>query len=261
MGSITRLGRRAAAFGAAALLIVACTPDTSSSDADPDEAAIPNGTFAIPAERLTPFCEAMIELSDRLETDPPADVEALIIETYVEIEDEVPPEIAPDFAAVLADLQGGPVPTTEPEPVPSTTADPSGAVPAEGDDPSDEGYLPSEDPTARLSAYVDYTCGGSLNNPGPPATQPFDDIAPPNTESRPTRSGWIVLSVQSGEPLEQLVADAHAWLASLVARHPPPQPARIQQWRLLEAPLENVIDRGEQQLVIAHRLLFEDPAP
>jgi hypothetical protein len=61
--------------------------------------------------------------------------------------------------------------------------DPGGSVPVEGDDPSDEGYLPSDDPTARLSAYVDYTCGGSLNNPGPPATQPFDDIAPPNTES------------------------------------------------------------------------------
>ena len=193
MGSITRLGRYAAAFGAATVLTVACTPDTSSSTDDPDDVAAPTGTVAIPAARLTPFCEAMIELSDQVENDPPADVEALILETYIEIEDEVPPEIAPDFAAVLADLQGEPVPTFEPDPasvsVPGASTipaavdtDPGGYVPIEGDDPSDEGYLPSEDPTARLSAYVDYTCAGSLNNPGPPATQPIDDLGPPNTE-------------------------------------------------------------------------------
>ena len=65
---------------------------------------------------------------------------------------------------------------------PDATVFTGGSIPIEGDDTSDEGYLPSDNPTARLSAYVDYTCGGSLNNPGPTATQPLDDVVPPTNE-------------------------------------------------------------------------------
>lgn len=176
MGTVRRLGKWAAVSGAVVLLSAACTPDTSSSGDDSDEADdVPGATVTVPPERMTPFCEAMIGLSDRIETDPPDDVEALVIETYLEIEDEVPADIAPDFAAVLAELQGEPLPS-------STIAEDSVAPTVADGDLSDEGYLPSDNPTARLSAYVDYTCGGSLNNPGPPATQPFDDVIPTTTE-------------------------------------------------------------------------------
>ena len=184
MGTFRQLGKFAAVFGVALLMATACTPDTSSSDDEEAvEAAVPSGTVAAPPERLSPFCEAMIGLSDQLETDPPDDVEALIIETYLDIEDEVPADIAPDFAAVLADLQDPPASAVGDDPE-STSEVPVSSVAAtvDDDDESDEGYLPSEDPTARLSAYVDYTCGGSLNNPGPPATQPLEDITPTTAE-------------------------------------------------------------------------------
>jgi hypothetical protein len=176
MGSTMWLGKRVVGFGIVALLMTACTPDTSSSDEQADDKAVPEGTVEVPPERLTPFCEAMIELSDTLETDPPADPEALVIETYLGIEDEVPPEIAPDFQAVLADLQGTTVSTV-------AAAGTGGSLPTDGEDPSDEGYLPSDDPTVRLTGYVDFTCRSNINNPGPPATQPHDDLVPPTTDS------------------------------------------------------------------------------
>lgn len=176
METVRRLGKWAAVSGAVVVLSAACTPDTSSSGDDSDKADdIPSATMAVPPERMTPFCEAMIELSVQIDTDPPDDIDALVIETYLEIEDEVPADIEPDFAIVLAELQGEPVPS-------STVAEGSVATTAADGDLSDEGYLPSDDPTARLSAYVDYTCGGSLNNPGPPDTQPIADLIPTTTE-------------------------------------------------------------------------------
>jgi hypothetical protein len=150
-------------------------------------APIPSVT--IPPERLTPFCQAMIDLADRLQTDPPDDVTGLIIATYERIAADVPIPIADDFTAVLAALQAGatvttpstgtaaPVTTPVSPDVTGGGSTPGGSV----DDFFDEGYSPGDDPATRLNTFVDFTCRDSINNPGPPATQPLDDITPPTT--------------------------------------------------------------------------------
>lgn len=167
--------------------LVGCTPGATSSEDDEDTptAAAPPATVTIPPVRLTPFCQAMIDLADRLEDDPPDDPEAEIIATYERIEDEVPDEIREDFDAVLADLRGeqpldppdtvqpdSDAPTTTPAPAPSD--EPGGTTPA-GDPFFDEGYDPDDDPALRLNAYVDFECRDVANNPGPPATQPLGE--------------------------------------------------------------------------------------
>ncbi len=171
------------------LLAVACTADEASDGDAEANPAVPSRTVAIPAERLSPFCQAMIDLSERLETDPPDDVASLIIDTYLEIADDVPAEIANEFAAVLARLQDGsatepglstpPVSTAPPPREPVTVGS---STPGEGDRFFEEGYLPGDDPAERLNAYVAFACRDNENNPGPPATQPLDDIVPPTTE-------------------------------------------------------------------------------
>ena len=60
----------------AALALAAC--DSGERDADGDggdtaAAAAPDLSVTIPPERLTPFCQAMIDLNDELLNDPPAD--------------------------------------------------------------------------------------------------------------------------------------------------------------------------------------------
>ncbi len=172
-----------------------------------------SGTVAVPIDRLSPFCESMIELGDRLASDPPEDETAFIIDTYRAITPEVPAEIANDFAAVLARLEGRPIPTVDPDdttpltvPAPAAdatdTSEPAAAAPpvtiATPDTPppvtappatdtdglpipqdttfSDEGYAPEDDPAERLNAYVNFVCRDSRNNPGPPATQPLADV-------------------------------------------------------------------------------------
>ena len=183
---IRRTGHAAAAFGVL-LSGIACTPGDSSSDQLEPVPGVPSGTVAIPPERLTPFCQAMNDLSDRLENDPPSDINGLIVETYTEIADQVPGEIANEFAAVLAGLQGGPLPVPPVDTVdPATPTDATGpgdSLSLEDDELPDEGYLPGDDPAERVNAYVEFTCRDSQNNPGPPATQPFGDIAPPTTDS------------------------------------------------------------------------------
>jgi hypothetical protein len=177
--------RRVVVIGAIVLATTACTPDRSASDDAATNPAVPSGTVAIPESRLTPFCQAMIDLSDRLETDPPDDVDALIIETYTDIEDEVPAEILPDFQAVLADLEGEPVPSIDPVVTPPSTgpADGSGGSIAPGSDSFyEEGYTPRDDPAGRLNGYIDFACRDNQNNPGPPATQPLDQLVVATTE-------------------------------------------------------------------------------
>ena len=208
---------RAATALAALAAVAACTPDTSSSDESADTPAVISGTVAVPIDRLSPFCESMVALADRLASDPPEDETAFIIDTYRAITPEVPAEIANDFAAVLARLEGRPIPTVDPDdttpltdPAPaadstdtsepaaaplvttasSDTLSPVTAPPATDADGSpipqdttfsDEGYAPEEDPAERLNAYVNFVCRDSQNNPGPPATQPLDDIAVTST--------------------------------------------------------------------------------
>ncbi len=150
------------------------------------DATVPIASVTVPPERLTPFCQAMIDLADRLETDPPDDVGALIIETYEGIVDEVPPEIANEFDAVLAALRTG----ADPE-VPETTIPPaatSGPLTTDGDPFFEEGYLPDADPSRRVNAYVQFACRDTANNPGPPATQPLDDIVVDDTTADATTS-------------------------------------------------------------------------
>lgn len=177
------------------LAVAACTPDTSSSDEPVENPAVPSGTVAIPAERLTPFCEEMVALGERLLTDPPDDETAYIIESYHAIEDDVPAEISADFEAVLAGLEGRPIPTIDPDDTtldapestpmidsstPIVTAPPatdaSGSVVPQDTTSSDEGYIPSDEPVERLNEYVDLVCRDSQNNPGPPPTQPLDAV-------------------------------------------------------------------------------------
>lgn len=172
---------------AALLGVAACTPNEASTDEATIDPAVPSGTVAIPVERLTPFCQALIDLSEQLESDPPADIEALILETYLDIADEVPAEIADDFNAVLAGLQGlpiaaGPTDSTDPTATQPPATDPvDGSLLPEADAGFDEGRFNSDTPSQRLNDYVNFACRDSDNNPGPAATQPLDDIAPPTS--------------------------------------------------------------------------------
>ncbi len=84
--------------------------------------AVPSGTVAVPAERLTPFCEAMIDLSDRLRNRSAGRRRGADHRDLSSIRRVVPPEIADDFNVVLAGLQGKPVATVVPESVPAFTA-------------------------------------------------------------------------------------------------------------------------------------------
>jgi len=198
MRSLITRAPRAAVLAAALMLATACVPNSSNDDRAQVIPGVPSGTVAIRPERLEPFCQAMIGLSETLETDPPADVNALVIEIYTDIADDVPPEISGEFTAVLALLQGKPVPVTQPEVTELTAtqqvATAETSTPGDGTGPDgsavpvddvffNEGYLPGDDPTERLNAYVNFVCRDSQNNPGPPATQPHDGIAPSTDDS------------------------------------------------------------------------------
>ncbi len=179
----------AAALGMAGLVLTGCVGDRTS-DGDPavvgDGAGVPIVSVTVPPERLTPFCQAMIDLSERLETDPPDDTAALIIETYEGVGGDVPAEIAVEFAAVLDALRRGSVATVPSDsasavtattlPTPTTEATNGEPITPEGDEFFDEGYTPDDDPARRVNAYVEFACRDSANNPGPPATAPLDDI-------------------------------------------------------------------------------------
>lgn len=193
MRSSPRRSGLAALLPAALLLLVACVPNEASTDEATIDPAVPSGTVAIPVQRLSPFCQALIDLSERLETDPPDDPEALILETYLEVADDVPAEIADDFGAVLAGLQGRPLPAVTPDSVPPSSTgadstDPPVTDPADGsvlppaDAGFDEGRFNSDTPSQRLNDYVTFVCRDSDNNPGPAATQPLDDIAPATSD-------------------------------------------------------------------------------
>jgi len=155
----------------------ACSGDDTDDSADADSAA--PATVSVPLTRLTPFCQAMIDLSDELLTDPPDDPEALIIETYVSIVDDVPEQIKPDFLAVLASLQGTELPTTTTIVTDSEVAVESTIGSTVADESFDaESRLPPDESEQRLNSYVQFACRDALNNPGPPATPPIDQLDP-----------------------------------------------------------------------------------
>ncbi len=172
-------------LAAVAALCVAATAGCSVfGGGDDDETGtaeetllVPDLSVAVPPSRLTPFCQAMIDLGAELENDPPPDEGARIIEVYESIVDDVPDEIRDDFLSVLARLQAGSPPVTTSAatsvPAPAPTSVPgAGTVPATSLVDADEGYFPDDDPALRLNAYISASCRGTSNNPGPLATQP-----------------------------------------------------------------------------------------
>ena len=175
-----------------ALAIGGCSGDDDANSGERPSAAGP--TVTVPPGRLTPFCQAMIELADRLETDDTTDAGELILETYLSILDDVPDEIEEDFLVVVARLQRGELPelatttisaasdeatdeATDEERTDRATDERTAEAtedPERGtvDDAEYQGWTPDDDPALRVNGYVDFVCRDNLNNPGPPATVP-----------------------------------------------------------------------------------------
>lgn len=202
------ISRRVVGVGALTVaLVTSCVSDGSPSSDDSDEQAdpAPGVSVAIPPERLTPFCQAMTDLTDRVRSGDEVG-DDLIIETYRSISDDVPAAIAADFALVLQALEtGNPAPTDPPRatlqtlPRPETTppsteesvaatvpaSDPS-VAPATSDPSStlpgsvvvDERFDRDDTPADRINSYVSFTCRSADNNPGPQATQPLEGPPP-----------------------------------------------------------------------------------
>jgi hypothetical protein len=190
-------------------LLSGCVLDGSEPPAGEDDEAdpAPGVSVVIPAERLTPFCQAMTDLTDRVRSGDDID-DAEIVETYRAISADVPAEIADDFALVLEALEtGAPPPTDAPRatiqttPRPDTTPPPTDTVtattepPTAGDESTEDDSPGSSAPTTavvdprfdrddspaqRINSYVSFTCRAADNNPGPPPTQPLD--GPPATD-------------------------------------------------------------------------------
>jgi len=165
--------------------------DTSSESAD--EIATP-----VVTQPPSPFCVAVDELERRVDESTTDSDREVIVEAYTAMLDLVPPEVRPDFEAVLAELRAGgqaTVPTTAP--ISSVDLDAPTGTDDGSDDDSDttevpgstvagtqvfeEGYTPGETPAARIGAYIDFACDRSENNPGPPPTQPSEPV--PGTTS------------------------------------------------------------------------------
>lgn len=202
------LVRPVATAAAVSLVLGACIGGDDDAETTTEDSIPVVGEVTVPEQRTTPFCEAMIEVADRLVVDPPDDVGAFIIETYESVLAEVPAEIRPDFEYVLADLKGEPLPplpepivreTTVPPPTvdPASTTEPVLTVPPTlppvtdaagsvvGSAPTtspgvDEFNRPDDTPAERLNDYVDFTCRGTLNNPGPPPTAPDVELPDPD---------------------------------------------------------------------------------
>lgn len=171
----------------AVMVLTACVADRSDEATDDTVADEPEISVTVPPERLSPFCEGMIELSDELRSGSVEDADALIIERYREIQPDTPLEIAADFDLVLAALEAGLPPPTDPPPEvtappptdPSATGDGTGPDSTAGQS-VDEGFDPDSSPTDRINSYVAFQCRSTGNNPGPPATQPLDE--PPTSD-------------------------------------------------------------------------------
>ena len=174
------------------LTAAACTETGTSESAETTEPDVDVPQVTVPAVRLTPFCQQMIALDAALPDDPAVDTSAQVLEAYRAALPDVPPEIEVEFRAVIDALETGTVAT-----VPGATAltvptddlggpaqtlpldatlptTPSGptTLPSEEQLVAEEGWLPDQEPAARVNAYIDFACRGTANNPGPPATEP-----------------------------------------------------------------------------------------
>ena len=175
--------------------LAACTRTGGDDTSDADDAAVEAPDVTEPASRASPFCQRMLDLDAELPDDPAIDTREQVLAAYTAALPDVPPEIDAEFRVVLAALEAGPdatssntttntdvsvldaPPTT---PVGSAT---SGRTPEAGIGSSttlpsaealypEEGWLPDDDPAARVNAYIDFACRGTTNNPGPPPTEP-----------------------------------------------------------------------------------------
>ena len=89
-------------------LVAGCSSDDSPSGATFAETGEVR-TVAVPAERMSPFCESIADLDERLNAAPAdADTSQMIIDAYSAMVDLAPAEIRNDFLSVLAALQADP---------------------------------------------------------------------------------------------------------------------------------------------------------
>lgn len=193
--------------GLAVSLIVAltaCTGDDSQDGSPPEPTARAQISATVPPERLTPFCQAMIDLTAQIRAGDVDDAGELILDTYRRIADDAPNAIVDDFHLVLAALEAGEPPPTDPprDTVPVAATTPRATTPAAtspvtsssttsvaadgsvvtGSGPAtsaaiDEAFAPGDSPSERINSYVDFECRDTANNPGPAPTQP---LAPPD---------------------------------------------------------------------------------
>lgn len=169
-------------IGLATIAAIASTSCSSFGDGSGDgpssaDAITPESIpVSVPAERSSPFCEAISELSARLADDPPDDPDQVIIDTYTDLLDDVPSAIAVDFNAILTSLRTGePIPSIPESAAASSETSSSSSPESSPLDPGaldEEGVLPGATPAERIQDYVAFTCLGVGNNPGPPATAP-----------------------------------------------------------------------------------------
>ena len=185
----------------AAVVLAACTDDEPGATGPDVATERPEISVTVPPERQTPFCQAMIDLTDQLRNGDVDDAAALIVETYRRIAPDAPNAIVDDFNLVLAALEAGRPPPTDPPrdtvattppsastttvvPSASSSSAPSGSLPSDGSASStapvvpvasgavDEAFAPGDSPTERLNSYVAFECRSTANNPGPAPTQP-----------------------------------------------------------------------------------------
>lgn len=163
----------------AAVLVALVAGCSSDDDAQSDSTFAETGplrTVAVPAERLSPFCESIADLDEQLNAAPAdADTSQMIIDAYSSMVDVVPEEIRNDFLSVLAALQADPsgaAATLATTPDTAVTTPPPSVSTASTLLGFEEGYLPDDDASSRLNAYIQFACRDSQNNPGPADTEP-----------------------------------------------------------------------------------------
>jgi hypothetical protein len=168
---------------AIALFAGACSSDDDTQSGSTLVESGPARTVAVPAERLSPFCKSIADLDERLNAAPAdGDTSEIIIDAYSSMVDDVPEEIRADFMSVLAALQADPsgVDVTLPTTPETAVTTPAPSVSTGSTFPGvDEGYLPDDDASSRLNAYIQFACRDNQNNPGPADTEP----APPPPSS------------------------------------------------------------------------------
>jgi hypothetical protein len=173
------------AIGVAVLALSASC--SSNDDAQSDSTDVTSGpvrTVPVPPERQSPFCKAISTLDDQLNAAASGtDTTLMIIDAYTKMVDDVPADIKNEFMSVLAALQADPsgaeatLPTT---PETAVTTPPPSVDAASTTTPGvDEGYLPDDDASSRLNAYIQFACRDNQNNPGPSDTQP--SLPPPSS--------------------------------------------------------------------------------